>query len=147
MKFAFRVVAAFATFGCLHLVLRADEALRAPPATSASYEVVDLMPAFWSFWDEAQHEQPGVRAELFRRRVLQSQEASPFYALFPAPVNDGMAGRFLAQVPQRAGVMRAVSEKFPGAVTTAWDGFIRRFPDFDQKITICSIASAYASGV
>jgi hypothetical protein len=117
----------------------------APPKT-----VIDVMPEFWKFWDEAQASgggkdtgDPAQRVRRFRELVIAPHQK--FYDEVIKVPDDARLATYLDQLAAAAPALRRVSAAFPGQLERAMETFTKAYPDFDRSIPIFLAPSLYTS--
>ncbi len=105
-----------------------------------SYQVVDVMPDFWRFWDKHRHDELDVQLAAFQIEV-----ADQHPALFVEEVVDGTrqgqdaAARtraLLQDLPEREKVMRRISDGVAKDLVQYDATFRNAFPDMDWTGTV-----------
>jgi hypothetical protein len=64
------------------------------------YTVIDLMPAFWRFWEAARNQSTPARIRLFRRVVIEPHQR--LYAQVVRDLGEERLGTYLGGLPSRA---------------------------------------------
>ena len=112
-----------------------------PPAMAGAageppmFRVVDVMPAFWEAWNAGQGREMPVRAELFRKGVLQR-----YPQLFPPSVvqaDDATISAYLSALAPVIPELRRDGDVLREQLPRYRRGFGEAFPDFNpREITI-----------
>lgn len=97
--------------------------------------IVDVMPAFWRFWDEVRDADAATRVRRFRERVLEPHREA--YANFAGIPDDAELARYLTQVERLLPRMHAVGDTFLASFDHHLRTFVRTFPDMDWDGTVC----------
>jgi hypothetical protein len=101
---------------------------------AAPYRFVDLMPAFWQFWDDTAQSAPDERTRLFRSRFVDRYAA--VYRFARSGIGDGDLAAFFQRVAKREGALRRESQLLPSRLRREWDRCRRILPDLDAEATI-----------
>ena len=101
------------------------------PAVAPTFDVIDVMPRFWAFWDEdrpAAATDTAALIRLFRQRVTQPDSA--FYEKAASGVSDDRIRNFLRGAEKDAPAMRAISDRLAHDLARLSRTFVDSFPDF-----------------
>jgi hypothetical protein len=127
------------------LALVSLAALCAAQTTHAGVVVHNLMPDFWRFWEQAQHEPPERQLALWR--ALYVKPNSAVFADLAGPcakhfADSALEKEFLPTLPELIPEIRSLGESLPGIIKRARLGFQRTFPDMNWSGDIYIMASA-----
>jgi hypothetical protein len=119
-----------------------------PARANPDSGVIDVMPAFWSFWSDAEHANAQARKRLFRERLVQAhpelftREVLMLDAKKPFDqALDERLERWLGWLPARIDRIRVLSSTAASALTTYRATFVSRFPDLDYAKPIYLLPS------
>src|SRR6266852_9786296 len=104
-----------------------------PPSVSstatsvASYKVVNVMPAFWQFWEQSQTLDETAKIRLFRELVLQPNKE--VFEGFTGTSSDARLARYLVNVQPYIPGMRRFSQRVETELPRYGRVFKRKFPD------------------
>ena len=107
------------------------------PAAAPTFDVIDVMPRFWVFWDVDRMTAGSDTAALIRlflERVVRPDSA--FYAKAASGVTDERIRNFLAGAATDVPAMRAISGRLARDLSQLSRTFVDSFPDFafDGKV-------------
>jgi hypothetical protein len=115
----------------------------APAITTRSPEIIDLMPAFFRFWDQAADEEIARQVELLKQILIEPHR--PFYGeLVSVPDDDGLA-QYLETLAPAIPEPRQLSREFPPQFERAWRELAERHPQFDPGIPVYIAPSLFTS--
>lgn len=122
-------------------LLTGSISLAAASPAGAGVQVVDIMPAFWRFQDQAGHIASAERPALFRKLVVEPH--SDIYSMdeFAKNLTDEGIEKYLDKVAPYLGKMRVLSGQISAQVPTAQASFMHAFPDFKPNITVAFMPS------
>jgi len=105
---------------------------RTPSASSlsgsvASYKVVNVMPAFWQFWEQSQALDDAAKVRLFRELVLQPNKE--VFEGFTGTSSDARLTRYFVNVQPYIPAMRRFSERLETELPRYGKIFKKKFPD------------------
>ena len=113
-------------------------------AAEPRYEIVNLMPTFFAFWD---YDRPAATADtarlvrLFRERVVQPH--AEFYASAAGGPSDTQIVDFLRKAPDDVAAMRAITARLDSALGQYARTFAESLPDFSYDGRIYFYPSLY----
>lgn len=111
---------------------------------SETLTVIDVMPAFWAFQDEARSMNTSAEAvQRFRREIVEPHRRIYSHPQFKKSLtDDGIAG-YLEEVASDLPVMRSLSEQIGRQTLLASEKFRRAFPRFRGDVTVAYLPSFY----
>lgn len=93
----------------------------------ASYNVVDIMPSFWRFWEQSQKLDAGGKVRLFRELVIQPNKS--LFEGFTGEAGDDRLTRYFDSVQPYIPAMRRLSNQLDTELVRYERSFRKKFPD------------------
>jgi hypothetical protein len=147
-SFMFAVLAVSASLFARAVPVCASDAFHALPC-----RVVNLMPAFWRFWDAVKDQPPSVQLSLFDEMVVRKYpEVYQENVLRPGRDESDLKTQiadFLVEAPANIAAMRKLGDSLETGLPLYLSGVQKVFPDFACKNSIYFLVSlgAFDGGV
>lgn len=114
-------------------------------AAGSSYQVFDLMPDYWRFWERGQGKTLKFQAQLFRQMVI-----APYRAAFAVSIEKSLGGfgddkliPYLKGVRSLLPAMRQLSDRLTRDLPTYRGDFLLAFPDMAWSGRVYFMPSLY----
>jgi hypothetical protein len=102
---------------------------------AGSLEVVNVMPAFWEFWERSRDADEATKVRLFRELVIEPRR--PVFDGFTGPHGDEEIALYLKKVRPLLPRMRALGDNFLADFEKHRRSFGAAFPDVRWDVTVC----------
>ena len=120
------------------------DAIKTDALTSAyPFEIIDVMPDFWNFWDNAEGLDDGAKISLFRE-ILIIPNRELYQSKMMGEISDERIENYLESIQPIIPEMRRYgSELTPHYLISFWMQFLKYFPDFEGRTTVYLMPSLY----
>lgn len=112
-----------------------SRASSAPRAGKDSLNVIDMMPAFWQFWQKAETADDDARVKLFRETVIAPHQS--IFEGFTGTQTDADLAGYIKKVQRLLPRMHKLSDRFLADFLNYRQSFSKAFPDMKTDTTIC----------
>jgi len=112
------------------------------PAAPAP-NVTDLMPAFWSFWSQAEGKEPAEQVRLLKEVAIAPHRE--FYEKVIEIPSDGRLQEILETLAPAIPALRRIDGEFREQLPEGFASFVAAFPDMDRALPIYTGPSLFTS--
>ncbi len=111
--------------------------------TDSSFEFVDLMPTFWSFWEQAEGLDGEAKILLFREMLINPNKELYYHKMMGEHTDEKLGKYIESTQPLLPDIRRISNELTHQKLNQLLEQFLVKFPDFERNNTIYLMPSLY----